>query len=122
MAAKKKSGAKSGSKSKPPKAPLKPPKGDNDNAEGEAPQEVTADQQVQALTNAVMNMMNGQSIQIVLNALAASSARVCLASKTNSVDFSKLLTAQVEIQARLMLEEAQAKPVKGGNDGKRGEK
>ncbi len=120
MAAKKKS-SKSGSAPKRTKTPKAPtiPKGSNDNATAGPAQKPTADQMVTALAGAVVGVLNGQNAAIAMNALAAATARICLVTDTNSVDFAKLLTAQVEVQARLMLKERPAAaPPKGGKKGK----
>ena len=121
MAAKKRTGPKSGSAKprKPAKSAATPPKAapkvDNDNAK---PPQATADQKVLALSNAVVGTLNGQDVQIALNALAAATARICLSTKTNSASFAQLLTAQIEVQAGLMLAEGQANAANAANAAK----
>lgn len=116
-AAKKKAGKAKGARgAKPTKGPgpAKPPRAESNSGGATAPKQFTADQRVLALSNVLSGALSGQSAQIAMTALAATVARVCLGTKTNSVNFGPLLTAQVEIQARLMIGEAQSAASKGG--------
>lgn len=132
MAAKKKSGSppkkpKAPKAPKPPKAP-KSPKGSDEATKGlleRLQQQPTPDQMVLALSNALVQTLNGQNAGIAMNALAAAAARICLSTKTKSTAFSQLLTEQIEAQASLMLEEqavksAQALQAVQAASGKRG--
>ncbi len=90
-------------------AAAKPPQGATVPATAApAGMQLTADQVVMGLANAIAGIVSGQNAQLALNGLAAATARVCLRTRITTVDFQKLVTTQVEVQAGLMLAEAQA--------------